>query len=140
MRTNAIIFYIIGVFFVLAAAGYTVWVGLAEGWDNLEWVGTVTLALSAVLAFFVGFYLNITHKAQGGELAQDTMTAEIDDDDPELGHFAPWSWWPMMLAGSIALVFLGLAVGVWVSFFAAPLVAISIVGWTFEFYRNNFAR
>jgi len=142
MRTNAVIMYVIGVFFLIAAAAYTIWVGITVNWDtnHLEWVGTVALALTAVLGFFVGFYLSRVHKAQGGELPQDILTADIDDDDPEVGHFAPWSWWPMVLAGAIALVFLGLAVGTWISFIGAPLVLIAIVGWNYEFYRNHFAR
>jgi hypothetical protein len=103
-------------------------------------VGTVAMGLSAVVCFFVAFYLNRVHKAQGGELPQDVLTADIDDDDPELGHFSPWSWWPLVLGGALALVFLGLAVGVWVAFIGAPLVLIAIVGWNYEYYRNNFAR
>ena len=51
------------------------------------------------------------HKAQGGELPEDILTADIDDGDPELGEFSPWSWWPIVLALSAAIVFIGLAVG-----------------------------
>jgi hypothetical protein len=140
MRTNAILMYIIGVFFTLASAGYTVWAGLTYGWAHIEWVGTVAMALTAVLGYFVGFYLGRVHKAQGGELPQDILTADIDDDDPEIGHFSPWSWWPLVLAGALALVFLGLAVGPWISFIGGPLVLIAIVGWNYEYYRNHFAR
>jgi hypothetical protein len=140
MRTNAILMYIIGVFFTVAAAGYTVWALLTYGWPHIEWVGTVAMTLTAIMGFFVGFYLGRVHKAQGGELPQDMPTADIDDDDPEIGHFAPWSWWPMVLAGALALVFLGLAVGTWVSFIGGPLVLIAVVGWNYEFYRGHFAR
>ncbi|MGN6272968.1 MAG: cytochrome c oxidase subunit 4 [Protaetiibacter sp.] len=142
MRTNAIIMYVIGVFFLLSAAAYTIWVGITVNWDpnHIEWVGTVALTLTSILGFFVGFYLGRVHKAQGGELPQDLLTADIDDDDPEVGHFAPWSWWPLVLGGAIALVFLGLAVGPWISFIGGPLVLIAIVGWNYEFYRNHFAR
>ncbi len=142
MRTNAVIMYIIGVFFLISAAAYTVWVGITVDWDpnHIEWVGTVALALCSILGFFVGFYLGRVYKAQGGELPQDLLTADIDDDDPEVGHFAPWSWWPLVLAGALALVFLGLAAGTWISFIGGPLVLIAIVGWNYEFYRKNFAR
>lgn len=142
MRTNAIIMYVIGVFFLISAVAYTIWVGNTVNWNpnHIEWVGTVALTLTSILGFFVGFYLGRVHKAQGGELPQDLLTADIDDDDPEVGHFAPWSWWPMLLGGAIALVFLGLAVGTWISFIGGPLVLIAIVGWNYEFYRNYFAR
>lgn len=142
MKTNAIIFNIIGVFFLISAIGYTVWLGIVGNWnvDQMEWVGMVALTLTAALGFFVGYYLNKVHKSQGGELPQDTLTANIDDDDPEVGHFAPWSWWPLMLGGAIALVFLGLAIGFWIAWIAVPLVIVSLVGWTYEYYRNYFAR
>ncbi|MCS0498348.1 cytochrome c oxidase subunit 4 [Protaetiibacter mangrovi] len=142
MRTNANLFWILGAFFLLSAAAYTIWVGITVGWnpDHLEWVGTVAMTLSAILAFFLAFYLGRTHSAQGGELAQDSLTADIDDDDPELGHFSPWSWWPLTLGGALALVFLGLAVGPWISFIGGPLAVIAIIGWNYEYYRNNFAR
>ncbi|WEK62914.1 MAG: cytochrome c oxidase subunit 4 [Candidatus Microbacterium colombiense] len=35
----------------------------------------------------------------------------MDDGDPELGEFSPWSWWPIVLAGSAAVFVVGLAVG-----------------------------
>jgi len=142
MRTNANLMWILGVFFLLAAAAYTVWVGITVEWDlnHFEWVGTVAMTLSAILAFFLAFYLGKVHKAQGGELPQDTLTADIDDDDPELGHFSPWSWWPLALGFGLAVVFLGLAVGPWVSFIGGPIALIAIIGWNYEYYRNNFAR
>ena len=142
MRTNANLMWILGVFFLLSAAAYTIWVGITVNWDpdHIEWVGTVTLTLSAILAFFIAFYIGRVHMAQGGELALDTLTADIDDDDPEIGHFSPWSWWPLVLGFGLAVVFLGLAVGAWVAFIGAPLVLIALVGWNYEYYRNNFAR
>jgi len=98
------------------------------------------MTLSAALSFFLAFYLRLVHRAQGAELAPDTPTADIDDDDPEMGHFSPWSWWPLILAGGIALAFAGIAIGFWLVFIAAPITLIAIVGWTFEHYRGNFAR
>ncbi len=144
MRANANLMWIIGIFFMISAVVYTAWEltvhGWVMAWESVEWVGTIAMALSGVLAFFIAFYVGKTHKAQGGELPQDIPTADIDDDDPEMGHFSPWSWWPFVLAAALALVFLGLAVGVWVAFIGAPLVLVAIIGWTYEYYRNNFAR
>lgn len=142
MRTNAILMWILGVFFILSAAVYTLWVVADAGWNwgRIEWVGTVTLALSAALAFFLAYYIGRVHKAQGGEMAQDLDDADIDDDDPELGHFSPWSWWPLVLGSALGIVFLGLAVGTWVVGIGIPLAIVAIVGWTYEYYRNNFAR
>ncbi|GLI28961.1 putative cytochrome c oxidase polypeptide 4 [Agromyces rhizosphaerae] len=138
MRANVAIFWIIGAFFALADVAYIVWAILEYG--EPEWVGLVAIGLSAVLAAFIAFYLGRVHHAQGGELPEDRLDANIDDGDAELGFFSPWSWWPIMLAAAAALGFLGLAVGFWITFISLPVVVISLVGWTYEYYRGNFAR
>jgi hypothetical protein len=138
MRANAILFWILAAFFALAAALYIGWTWIDAG--EPEWVGLVAISLSAVLASFIAFYLGRVHKAQGAELPEDRLDANIDDGDAELGFFSPWSWWPIMLAGAAALMFLGLAVGFWISFIAVGLGVISLVGWVYEYYRGHFAR
>ncbi|QEO09990.1 cytochrome c oxidase subunit 4 [Protaetiibacter larvae] len=138
MRTNVNLLWILGIFFWLSAAVYTGWALLDT--HEVEWVGTVAMTLSGILAFFIAFYLGRVHRHQGAELPQDLADADIDDDDPEIGHFSPWSWWPFVLGLALALVFLGLAVGPWVSLIGGPLALIAIVGWNYEYYRNNFAR
>ena len=97
-------------------------------------------ALAAVLSGFIAFYVGRVRAAQGGELPEDRLDANIDDGDAELGFFSPWSWWPIVLAGAAALTFLGLAVGTWISFIGVPLGVIALVGWVYEYYRGNFAR
>jgi hypothetical protein len=141
MRANVAIFWLLAVFFLLSAAVYSFWSWAAGVDDHLiEWVGTVALTLSAVLAAFIAFYLGRVHKAQGGQLPEDRLDANIDDGDPELGFFSPWSWWPIALAAGAALAFLGFAVGTWITFIAVPIALISLVGWVYEYYRGNFAR
>jgi len=136
MKTNAVVFWILSAYFGVLTVVYTWW-NLADPFHRqVEWAGTVALALSTIMAAFIAFYVGRTRSHQGGELPEDTLTANIDDGDPEVGHFSPWSWWPILLAGAAAFVLLGLAVGVWLSFFAAPLVVVAIVGWTYEYYRG----
>jgi hypothetical protein len=140
MRANARLFWILAVFFGLVAVVYAVWTAIDAANHHVEWAGTVALSLSAILGAFIAFYLGRTHAAQGGELPEDRLDANIDDGDPELGFFSPWSWWPIMLAASAALLFLGLAVGVWICVVAVGVGVISLVGWTYEYYRGMFAR
>jgi hypothetical protein len=151
MRANVILFWILTWFFVVAGVAYTVWSLIFNAQQlatqsvtgpgtPIEWVGTIALALCAVLAAFIAFYLGRVHKAQGGELPEDSVNANIDDGDPELGFFSPYSWWPIILAASLGLVFLGLAVGFWVSIIGIGVGAIALVGWTYEYYRGLFAR
>jgi ribose/xylose/arabinose/galactoside ABC-type transport system permease subunit len=140
MRANVIMFWILAAFFGLAAIVYGVWSALDEVDPGMEWAGTIALSLTTVLAAFIAFYLGRVHKAQGAELPEDRIDANIDDGDAELGFFSPWSWWPIILATGAALAFLGLAIGFWITFIAIPVVIVALVGWVYEYYRGNFAR
>jgi len=153
MKTNAVIFQVIAAFFILADVAYIVWslldtthgtVAAGNSMENagigrIEWVGTLAIFLCAVLSLFIAFYISRASAAVGGILPEDRLDANIDDGDAEQGFFAPWSWWPVMLAASAALVFLGVAVGFWISFIGGAVVLISLVGWQYEFYRGNHA-
>ncbi len=140
MRVNINIFWILSGFFALADIAYSVWAWIYYGETRLEWVGTIGIGLCAVLGVFYAFYLSRSNRAQGGLLPEDRLDANIDDGDPELGFFSPWSWWPFMLGLTAALMFLGLAVGVWICFIAVALFIVSIIGWVYEYYRGLFAR
>ena len=153
MRTNAILFYVLAAFFVASDIAYVVWslldtthgtVAAGNSLNNagigrIEWVGTIAILLCAVLSVFIAFYVGRAQAAVGGELPEDRLDANIDDGEAEQGFFAPWSWWPVMLAASASLVFLGLAVGVWIALIGGAVVVISLVGWQYEFYRGNHA-
>ena len=138
MKTNIAVLYVLAAYFVVLTAVYTVWAHIE--WGHTEWVGSIAIALSGVLSVFIAFYLQIQNKNQGGVLPEDRLDAEIDDGDPELGYFSPWSWWPVFLAGGAALAMVGMAAGVWVALYALPLVLVGLVGWTYEYYRGYFGR
>jgi hypothetical protein len=140
MRANANLFWILAGFFFLSAIGYTVWSLVDPMHGKVEWVGTVALTLSTILATFLAFYIGRSHASQGGELPEDRLDANIDDGDPELGHFSPWSWWPIALAFGAGLVVLGLAVGFWLAYIGVAFTLVCLVGWTYEYYRGYFAR
>jgi hypothetical protein len=140
MKANINLYWILAAFFALLAVVYVVWSLLDPLQGRVEWVGTFGIALSGILVAFVAFYLAKVLKAQGGDLPEDRLDANIDDGDPELGFYSPWSWWPIMLAASAALLFLGLAVGFWISYIAIGIGVISLVGWVYEYYRGLFAR
>src|SRR6478672_12263324 len=114
MKTNINIFWILVAFFALLTAVYTTWALIST--DRVEWVGTVAIGLCAVLSAFIAFYLQLVNRSTGGLLPEDRLDADIDDGDPELGHFSPWSWWPVALAFGAGLVMLGLAVGFWICY------------------------
>ena len=144
MKTNVNLWWILTGFFLLVTAVYTGWSIIehsSKPWYNAtEWVGTIALLFSAAMSVMIGFYVNRVHRAQGGELPEDVLTSDIDDGDPEMGEFSPWSWWPLVLAFSAALGMIGLAVGYFLLPIAGAVFLVAIVGWVYEYYRGYFAR
>lgn len=144
MKTNVNLWWLLTWFFLLVAVVYTGWNILAHPdipWSNaIEWVGTTALLFSAFMSALIAFYVARVHRAQGGELPEDVLTADIDDGDPEMGEFSPWSWWPIVLASSAAFGMVGLAIGTWLMPISIAIFAVAIVGWVFEYYRGYFAR
>ncbi|MGC5169688.1 cytochrome c oxidase subunit 4 [Micromonospora sp. DT81.3] len=144
MRSNTNLWWLLAGFFGLVGAVYTVWNILVQPEaplvNQIEWVGTVALFFAALMAVLVAFYLGRVHKAQGGELPEDNLTADIDDGDPELGEFSPWSWWPIVLAFAAGVAMTGLAVGTWLLPIGFAIFLVAIVGWVYEYYRGYFAR
>ncbi|PZU38062.1 MAG: cytochrome c oxidase subunit IV [Microbacterium sp.] len=143
MRSNVVLWWILAAFFGLVAVVYTAWNIVAHpnvAWYNgIEWVGSVALLFVTIMAAFIAWYLDRVHKAQGGELPEDVLTADIDDGDPELGHFSPWSWWPIVLAFAAGVALVGLAVGTWMVPIGFAIFLVAIVGWVYEYYRGYFA-
>ena len=138
MKTTARLMWILGAVF-LAVDGVYLWWSLQAG--NFELIGLMTMGFSGVLCLFFAFYFGRLVAAGGPvEWAEDRVDALVDDGDPEMGFFSPWSWWPVLLAASIALVFLGVAASAWIAFIALPLLVVCLIGWVYEYYRGNFAR
>ena len=140
MKSNVVIFGILTAYFVIVGGAYIAWNLITHGY--LEWVGAVVILLSGGLTAFIAVYLWLVQKKQGGVLVEDIDDSDIDDGDPELGEFSPWSWWPIVLAFALALFILGLCIGFnfWLTFLSAPIVLVAVVGWVYEYYRGYFAR
>ena len=140
MKSNVVIFWVLTAYFVLVAAVYTGWNLITHGY--VEWAGSVAILLSGGLTGFIASFLALAHKKQGGVLVEDRVDSDIDDGDPEVGEYSPWSWWPIVLAFSVALFVIGLCIGedFWLSFLALPLIPVAVVGWVYEYYRGHFAR
>jgi hypothetical protein len=155
VNAQAKLFWILCAFFIVADIVYVVWsiIQSNNGYltqlagtqgrgvtSPVEWVGSIALGLAALLSAFLAFYLGRTNRSVGGVLPEDRLDANIDDGDPEQGFFSPWSWWPMLLAAGGALLFMGIAIGLWIAFIGVAVTMISLVGWVYEYYRGNFAR
>lgn len=140
MKSSVVLFTVLTAYFLIVAVVYTVWNLLVHGY--IEWAGSVAVLLSGGLSAFIASYLALNKRKQGGELVEDRLDADIDDGDPELGEFSPWSWWPIFLAFAVSVFVLGLCIGFhfWLTFLAIPLIVVAIVGWVYEYYRGHFAR
>lgn len=135
MKVSSNIFWVLAIFFVIAATAYTVWNLVSVG--AVEWNGTLTIGLTGVLSIFLGFFLARSHAGQATELPEDRTDADIDDGDPEIGFFEPYSWWPILLAAGCSLIFFALAVGLWMLFIAVPLTFVALIGWVYEGDRGR---
>lgn len=140
MKSNIVIFWSLAIYCWVLAVVYSVWNYIDH--ESIEWVGSTALVLSGALAAMIAFYLGLVVKNQGGVLHEDLEEADIDEGDPEIGHFAPWSWWPIVFAfGGSAVVF-GFALNgnFFVIFFSIPILVVGAIGWVYEHYRGLHAR
>jgi len=125
--------YIFGGFAALMAVVYGAWNEWAEP------IGTVCLVVAALLGFMISGYLNITRRKLEGVPPEDDPLGEISDIAGDYGFFSPYSWWPLWLGLSCALIFLGLAIGWWVVALGALFVIPALIGWVFEYWRGPHA-
>lgn len=127
------IFWIFGGFAAVVAVIYGFW----SEWT--EPVGVVGLTVGALLGFMIAGYLNITRRKLDGVPPEDDPLGEISDIAGDYGFFSPYSWWPLWLAASCALIFLGLAAGWWLVALGALFVIPALVGWVFEYWKGPHA-
>lgn len=132
MKVESTIFNIPAVFFFVVAVLYSIFASFDE------WVGTMCLLLTGGLFLMVGVYFRMLDKRHG-ERPEDRGDGEISDQSGEQGVFAPWSWWPLVIAAAAALGFLALAIGWWIMVPAVTLTVIGLVGWVHEFSRGQHA-
>lgn len=132
MKTESGIFLFPGYFFIIIAFVY----GAVTKFD--EMVGFPVLLLTAGLAFMVGVYFRMLAKRHGVR-AEDREDAEIEELAGDQGLFAPWSWWPLVLAAGAALGFVALAVGWWIMVPATIVCVIGLVGWVMEYSFGRYS-
>jgi uncharacterized membrane protein len=133
MKSNIGVLIAMAIYFVLSTIGYVVFSNIY--WGYTEPIGTIVIGLLVILSVFIAYYLYAGDK-RTALLPEDRLDAEISDDSGEVGFFSPWSWWPLILGASIAFVFLSLAVGWWLTYFAIPFAIVAVVGFVFEYSRG----
>ena len=131
MKVEANLFMILTPFFVVVGVVY----GIFSGFEP---AGTLCLMLLAGLTGMIAWYLHKVAQTIDSR-PEDDADGEIAQGAGEQGVYAPWSWWPIVLAGSAALSFMGLAAGWWIFGIGAALGIIALVGWVFEYSRGIHA-
>jgi len=122
------LFTIIAVFLIPVTAVY--W------YASEDPTGTTALILTFGLCFLIAFYLLYTARRIAPR-PEDDPHANIEDAAGDLGFFSPYSWWPLGVAAACALMFLGIVFGWWLFILALPFVAVSVMGFVFEYYRGE---
>lgn len=132
MKVESIVFIIPAIFFFVVSILYSIFAQFDE------WVGTTALLLTGGLLLMSGYYFRMLEKRHGAR-PEDRNDGEISELAGDQGIYAPWSWWPLVLAASAALGFIAMAVGWWIMAPAAIVFVIGMVGWVFEFSRGTHA-
>lgn len=131
MKVEGRVFNGVAAFFLLVTIVY----GL---WSDFEPVGFAALLLTFLMSAMVGLYLVLTGRRIDPR-PEDNPLGEISELAGEQGHYSPWSWWPLPLAGAAAIVFLGFVFGWWLCLVGVALGVVALVGWTFEYYVGDHA-
>jgi len=128
MKVTAKMFFYICLFLIVMVGVY--W------WTSHDPTGTAALVMATGLAGMISFYLFFTVRRIGPG-PDDRDEAEPHEGAGEQGFFSPTSYWPLMLCLSLATAFLGIAIGFWLVFFAAPFALFGVYGFVFEYYRGE---
>jgi hypothetical protein len=131
VKVEALIFNLIAVLCVVAAAVYGLWAR--------EPIGTTALVLSAGLTGMIGLFFWFVSRRIDAR-PEDRKDADIADGAGELGFFSPGSYWPFALALSAGLMGLALAFFYfWLIAIAAAALLVTIGGLLFEYYVGQNA-
>ena len=126
MKVESRIFEIITAFFFIAAIVYTV---LAR-----EAVGAAGLFLTGGLSLIIGTYFRFVSRRLE-ERPEDNPEAEVSDGAGDVGFFSPGSYWPIALAGTVALMGISLAFFyVWAMVISGVLLLLAVGGLVFEYH------
>jgi hypothetical protein len=132
VKVEALIFNLIAVFCIVAAAVYGFW--------SREPIGTTALILSAGLTGLIGgFFWFVSRRIDARP--EDRKDAEIAEGAGELGFFSPASYWPFAIALAAATTGLGMAFWYyWLIALGGVAILITVGGLLFEYYVGQNAQ
>ena len=126
MKVESRIFEILTVFFFVTAIVYT--------FVARETVGIAALFLTGGLSLIIGTYFRFVSRRL--ELRpEDNPDGEISDGAGDVGFFSPGSYWPIGVAGCVALLGISLAfMYFWAVTISAIVLLIAVGGLLFEYH------
>ena len=107
-------------------------------WISDDVTGTAALIMTTLLAALLAFFLGVVAR-QIPDRPEDRKDAEVADGAGELGFFAPYSWWPLLCGGALAVCVLGIVFGWWLFIIGIGVGAFTLSGFVFEYYRGYHA-
>ena len=116
-----------------AFAAFLVVTSVVYWYFSEEWVGTVCLVFSILLAFMIAYYLWFTARRMDAR-PEDRPDAEIAEGAGEVGFFAPHSWWPIGMAFGFNITALGLVIGPFLAIIGLGILTYTTLGLLFEYY------
>lgn len=119
------------VFYLIIATIY----GLMTG----DILGVVVLGLTGILALMIGSYVLHAGRRVGAR-PEDRLDGEVDEADPNYGFFSPHSWWPLPVAFSVFVIFLGFIFATWIVAMGVVFLLYSVAGWLYEYETGPFAQ
>lgn len=137
MKVDGRLFLWGALFYGVVAVIYGLWTGLFDD-GEIDWIGVTALVFTTLMALMVGFFMTFTASRLGPQ-PEDDPDADIEDADPDYGFFSPHSWWPLLLAGSIAIIAFGWVFAAWIVALGVASLLFSLWGFTFEYYRGPHA-
>ncbi|WNI14286.1 aa3-type cytochrome oxidase subunit IV [Actinacidiphila sp. ITFR-21] len=126
MRTSAVMFTGVAVFFAVAAAVY--------GWTSVEPAGTAALTVAALMAALIAFFLWQSY-ARLGAGPQDAGDAEVVDAAGPVDFFPPDTAYPLWTAVGTAVLGLGVVFGPWLFLIGVGVLVPAVIGFVLQ--HNN---
>jgi hypothetical protein len=127
MRVESRIFEILTIFFFIVATIYLI--------VSQEPAGSAALYLTGGLSLIVGTYFRFVARRLDAPRPEDNPGGEVSDGAGDVGFFSPGSYWPVMLAGSVALTGISLAfMYFWAVAISGILVVMAVGGLLFEYH------
>lgn len=135
MKTEAFIFSLLTIFFVIVTPIYAVVTFLLDG--QVEPIGTTVLALTLLFSAMIWGAFALTAKTISPR-PEDRKDAEVVDGAGVLGFFPPKSLVPFWTTAALAIMLLGVVFGWWLTIIGAVIGVWTAFGWAYEYYVGDY--